>query len=473
MLGLAEASIIGDWKVNRDHEVGDMLGTIPLPEVLKLVLCFYLESGLLKDTNPIQDGKLVYFDGGCGNGALIEWLRRNTDTKPFDQENLRLIDFYGHIGFADRILYDLKELLRSLINPHLTEGERKAVDEFIEIVCTLVLQHAFFYKQSGNIAPKAIGKLAKDPNQIKTIFKDLTKFIPKILNLDSIRADGEFIGDRQFTVSHECRTLLETYFYPKGQQDGTDFMKRYFVPDFETINLAEKIPINFHNVILGRFETIDNQIPIEPLWNIASFCRATSHLPNEEYAKFMEKACRYSKPGGLIIDDGIVESQTRYLRLQEILDIQATLGTEFAFWIIKDKTSHRISLLIQRGLQNSQKPGDYRFFDTKYLNQLIAKRSQIFDIQSFALGQTPTNRVIAHVIHKLKELFTTTPFNGIYLRSTGFQDLHPLIFDTVKRHLPHGELDKTKTEATACNVVNEISLLIPEIRKKIVQSLSI
>lgn len=474
-LVLAETIINGDWKVNRDKEVGEMLGTISLPEVMKLVLRFYLENGYLKNTDPIEDGKLVYFDGGCGNGALLEWLRRNTETKPFEKENLRLIDFYGPIGFADRILYDLKELLRSLINPNLDEKERQAVDEFIEIVCTLVLQRAFFYKQSGNIAPKPIGNLAKDPNQIKPILENLAHFIPKVLDLDSVRADGEFIGDHRFTISSNCRDLFKKYFYAQASHTPKDFIEKYFVPGFRNMNLARKIPTDFHNVILGLFQTIDTQIAVEPLWNIASFCRSTSHLTNDEYREFMGKSCRYLKPGGIILDDGILESQTRDLRLQEILDIKAGLGDEFNFWVIKDKESPRISLLIQRGFPHIQGTSGYRFFDTKHLNLLISKKSQIFDIQSFAMDQTPTTRVVRLVTDRLKILFHTTlygsPFKRTPLRSTGFQDMHGPILDKIREVLPHGDLDEGAIESAASHALGKIVFLIPEIRGKIHQEL--
>lgn len=377
-VGVSKMLVLGDWRVDRENEITEDLGIIPFPQVETQLLRFVSDEGLIDHNIPPGNSWVMHFHAGAGNGILVSKLK-NDPTEPF-ANGYKLKDYFAEIGYGDYFYYTPEDLLQGCLKDEYQQ--HPDLTDFIRVIMILVKKRSYFAYEVGEtiraylegryydflsqlaqcnlllindiyfpVQPggledfSVLAFLGKDPNLLKVIFADLVKFIGELDGVEKIRSDGEFLADSETKIPEGVKRVFAEY----KTIGGEEFCKKYFKPNFSETDYDLACDINIYpqNVIPGKFEEVDDVFPKSwPFTLIHSF-RSSSHLDDEAYIQFMKTLCLKLVPGGILIDDGMRQSYTRFERIKELQELQNALGEEFRFEIITDGDKPK-SILIQR-----------------------------------------------------------------------------------------------------------------------------
>ena len=114
------------------------------------------------------------------------------------------------------------------------------------------------------------------------------------------------------------------------------------------LDLASRANLHFDRYIPGYFLDLPD-IFEESSFDLISGIRSDSHEDNKDFEADIANCLKLLRPGGIIVTDGILQSYTRVVRLQEMMRVYKAAGDEYRFEIIVDrKTGNPLSLFIQR-----------------------------------------------------------------------------------------------------------------------------
>lgn len=386
-LGLVEQVLKGDWEVSRISEIWKSAGIVSYRKMENLheeFLRHYYGDEVID--REIKSGKpLVHLEIGCGSGIILEGA--------FGNKNWR------RIGYADKILYSLKDQLKSLIKPEHEENE--ALVNFVGLVATLASRAIFYLKNSDidlNPQMKTLLKMSENPNIIIYVLKDLKHYFPILSEMKELVVDEEFLTEAVKDIDSDCQKLIQDY-----SNDPESFLAKYFIDDIfrepessgiveaeileeigklekeieedqslqigtedrdsimsakklkihdlrnqladskrGAINFASRLAIYPRKIVLGQFKDFGSIFPNEQFIDMATGFRSLSHDSAEGYGEFLNEVATRLKPGGFIEDDGVRESYTREFRVKTLIDLQKTLGPDY-----------KISLLVE---ENGKEP---------------------------------------------------------------------------------------------------------------------
>ncbi|MBI2639129.1 hypothetical protein HYW83_06095 [Candidatus Peregrinibacteria bacterium] len=494
-LGIAEMLTQGDWSVNREDEISEGFGVASLAQAEAILLRFHRRNGQLATTAPIREGKLVHLHAGCGTGVMLERLRRDR-TDPFGNGR-RLIDYFTEIGYADRIYYTLEDLMTTFLKDEYKKDG--AVHELIHIICTLLLRRLHYSKEFNNDPSKLLQRLCllqMDPNYIRSILLGLPGYLPNLIGLKKIKADGEFIRDTDMDISPECRALIQSLFAgekkgAESSKSGAEFVKKYFTPEFwdpikkpkeQPTDLAQHITIWPHHVILGKFEEFGQLVEEKPLLDMVNCFRASSHLEDAAYETLMESFCRRLKPGGIILDDGMRESYTRYERIEIWQRLQQKLGPQYRVEVICSAAGPR-SILVQRCIAGED--GSFAFFNAAEKAELLRSGCSGVPIDEYATSW-PERVLRSQIMGELRRiLIDSTLITGdseadralkIRRGRFEFQGVHREVDDLLERSIfgtdqwrnaSAGEVGAPLWEACRLNAVGLVNSEIKKVRNRV------
>lgn len=504
-LGIAILLVQKDWSVNRKKAVSDGFGTIPFQELECRMLELHVRYGLMNSSNPKDlDSKKVHLDLGPGNGEFIADLRGNQTEHPFGEEDLILADFFAEVGFGDRIYFTLEDLLVKVMHKEKVKKHPEVL-EFIHVISTLLLRKIFFLEQKikarmrkelielgydKNISqlteniysllldniknrtsmegyenhseyiirviniinsiqeeiPDDIADLlilGKDPNLIRKILKKLTTYIPQITKLQEIQTDTEFVADKQFKLSPECKELIGKYIGVKDQRKD-QFLVDFFDPKFfdpdknhdKQTDLAKHITTHAHNIFLEDFSRFHKVFAEGQIFDLVHAFRSTSHATDKTYETINREVILRLKDGGFFIHDGAIESYTRCERFQLdqklAQDLKKEFGDKFRFEVIAGENGPK-SILVQRGIPDQK--GEYTFFTQEEKQSLLAPGCRLVPLENYN-REWPERVFRNEVIKELRHLMHNTDFfrqvdpknpESSFLRNQGFRDIHHVI----------------------------------------------
>lgn len=373
----AELLVEGDWLINRPpDEISKKTGLIT-QQKQELFLLKFLE----KHNQLEKDEKLVHFHPGCGNGSILKTLRKNSHL--FEEKPVS--SYFEQIGLSDKFYYTLPDLFHSFLNPEFQENP--IVSEFIEILSILILRRVHFDKrfnsQKEDEKTQKTTNLPYEINNLRYILKNLTTYFPRIGRISELNKDGEFIGSAgKKPISEECQKFLRQL---NSEEKTTQLWETLFDKDFfnpheksekDLYNLEKKATFYTDGVIIGKFQNINEILKKNPkekcsFINLVNIHRASSHLDNCDYKKFIKDLSYTLSPGGYIEDDGFRESYTREERISELVALQKELGDEFRIELICDVKGTK-TMMLQRAILD-QETGEKIFFSKEDKNNLLFK----------------------------------------------------------------------------------------------------
>ena len=138
--------------------------------------------------------------------------------------------------------------------------------------------------------------------------------------------------------------------------DALEQHDQYKKPDYRLhsppLDLNREGPeMYLHNLLIGRFTDRDtHQMIPGGSCLLISAVRSDSHESHQDFESDIEWNLRTLKPGGVLLTDGLRQSQTRILRFAQIQSAMAKVkGSPLHVEVILDKKSHDpVSVLIQR-----------------------------------------------------------------------------------------------------------------------------
>ena len=477
-----------DWIVKRkSQEIESTMKLISINAHLCMHLKFLEESNVL-----IENEKNIFLDLGSGDGTSVREILKGYKKRPDDQYNQKVLrDHYDAFGITREYLFSLDDLLISILNE---DYDNNGTREFIKIISNLLIQKMnmiqdYEFPPEINDPDQDLLMIDSNINIIKKIMGDINTYnVFDTNNIRNIRVSDEFPLDTQLNnISEECKNLIQEII-----DSPKDFCKKYF--SF-TNDLREKIAIHRKNIILGDFQNLSDIFSqYNFLVTVANASKSFSHLENNDYVEAVKTLCANLKPGGVIRDDGIIESYTRFCRHKELRRLFQELGSEYRCTVVaaiegkpllaryeklKDnipyltKYNSPVSIIIQKALNTTEGKKFYSENEIKEITNVYDKDKKAFNISTFDLKELekycPHIPCLNALIHKFKEVFQQyelvslhkNPDKELYKARTHFgKRLHNTILDFIFINLPNileeneaPELESSEKENHTNNVI--------------------
>jgi len=390
--GVARLMVLGDWLIERDEEmVREGLATVALSELEMMLAKFYRDHGI----ELAQGDKFIHLDVGCGNGQLPASMRL-----PKDERTRQWAEF----GFADRIYYTMESLVRSLLRPEYANDP--GLLEFIKTVSVLISRQiqaasAFAEQSPSTVHEWLMQGIETQPNLLRPVLQDLELYLGEhFRTMRDIAVDGEFLEDGRAFLSDGCLAKRDEYFELGSERFWSKYLD--LCPE---VNLNEQVSIFPRNIILGDFANIGQIFPEVPLFNLTHSRRGSSHAPDSSYFQLNLALARRLKPGGMIVDEGVAESYTRFRRLDEITMLREALKWpegEYRVGVIANKNGAR-TLCVERGIPTNN---GYAFFTDQNSEQFVQDGFAYLRLESHLAELTPEHRFSNEVTAAVRMVFS-------------------------------------------------------------------
>ena len=376
--GIIKICPYSDWKVERKNkETAISMRLLEINAHLRIHLTFLEKNGI-----KIEKKMSTFFDVGSGDGTAIKEIDSGYEKRDNDlHQGKTLKNYYDSFGITKEYLFSLDTLLLSLVKP---EHIDTSISECIKILSNLLIQKMniiqdYEFPPEGNHPDGDIAMLDTDINVLKKILPHIQDYnlFPQN-NISNILLSTEFPQDTKGdSISKNCiKRLNELINTPQS------FLEKYFSLEGD---LRDSISVYTTNTLLGKFQNMKSLLSEYNLsFDVINACRSTSHLDNNDYKTTIQTLCENLQEGGVIRDDGIIESCTRYIRHTELIEIQKKLGEQYRFLvtieeqlppfiecIITNDSSSLYSpknVVIQKALISSK--GEKIFYETEEQNKL-------------------------------------------------------------------------------------------------------
>lgn len=276
------------------------------------------------------DGKIM------NEFALAESHRKNGNHKPT-----------RHVGMARSLLFPLSNLLDRSMVDGLSDSTSQALTQFNQRI-TLLLQREFgrFGRMKINLS------LPEDQIRLKDYLIRLANH-PESLGYaqgvrETLSTTGKYADDKPDFLSDE-----EIHCFAEYTTDPTAFFGKYYGSFFNPESQQDMnalLDLGKNDILFGDFKDMPKLLENAGAFvTFAYSVKGFSHLEDYDYGVAFNEVAARLVPGGILIDDGVVESYTWHQRIQPLRDVQRNLGNDYRFYLIGNEEKP-ISVIVQRGI---------------------------------------------------------------------------------------------------------------------------
>ncbi|MBN1258593.1 response regulator [Candidatus Peregrinibacteria bacterium] len=164
---------------------------------------------------------------------------------------------------------------------------------------------------------------------------------------------------RRLVHRANCRDGKD-YFFGQGDQKAEEAIKLAYASLLDSIEKDVSQTPNLrallhhhqpHGVQEAHFRALNDAIPgNSSRFVMAHESRAFSHLHDSVFQKAVNEILIRLRPGGVFVLDGVNESYTRHIRINELRNLEIFFGDEYKFSIVGDPQEQEVrSVIIRRG----------------------------------------------------------------------------------------------------------------------------
>jgi len=355
-----------DWTTSRN--------LLKSAEVLGILSLIELQEIAQNAARPHAGRKFepVTLHLGPGDGKIMdEFAEAEIHLKNGNRKPTR------HIGMARSLLFGLSDLLDRSMTTDLPDSTAQALRQFNRRI-THLLQREFgrFGRMKINL------NLPEDQIRLKDYLIRLAKN-PESLGYargdrETFSTTGKYADDKPDLLSDE-----EVRCFAEFTTDPGAFFEKYhgafFHPGSQG-NMNALLDLGQRDILFGDFKDMPSFLEKAGAFiTFAYSVKGFSHLEDFDYGvAFNEVAARLA-PGGILIDDGVVESYTWHQRIQVLRDVQKNLGNDYRFYLIGDQ-ERPLSVIVQRGIRN--RTGDHCDFSLSEITKNCPK-SKVVNLKNY------------------------------------------------------------------------------------------
>lgn len=332
--------------------------------------------------------------------VLVEFGQGSGKSKK-ERAEAGLDEHYLDVGMADKLYYNLRELVRPMINWDelqkqlgkkytLSDADKDLITDMLYKV--IVIADGEVDNENFSYAQERIERITKDPNEIRKILSEIApklstvSTIPDQTDYCEITTEGEKNYPRRSRVAGEdCSPA-----FLKTKQLLERNMKNLVMTEDQIPDAYELVPAYPAGAIIGDFSGI-NSLKNRQI-DIAVGVRSTVYKEDEDYSNFMQEMFAKLNKDGIYIDDNIRENFGISNRIKQLQEIKKVWETKK--WQKKQPEEINIHIIMGPGIEGEDhtenKSGvpmavviTKKTDHTKVINQLLQPGYYILDIDNY------------------------------------------------------------------------------------------
>jgi len=375
-----------DWEIDRTDKLLDILGIdfLKLHNILKK---YYVD-------NELNSKNLITLHLGPGNGKILKHIEEKLDKQEYEESN------FTQFGIADKLYVTIESVLLNLLKEEYRD--KTEVQEIIDVIVE-TLNKKFAKKIKTDNKIKFTNKITR--KEFLNIFfnlRNIGKEQPYRNSLihESILKGEKFEDDSNIKLSKESIELLTEL-----RNSPFNFLKKYFKKELlnNNTNFFQYLTVFPKNIILMKFQELYKSLEENQMFNIIIGGKSTSHLNDMDYGDFLINILKNMKKGAVYVDDGIRESYTDFLRIDELEEAieKQNKKEEFKTYFVYENNKNKTikSFFIHRKIKgNSRFPIEMTLHENhKYISLEEFKNNKEFI----------SNRIKNQLLEELK-VFSTS-----------------------------------------------------------------
>ncbi len=341
-----------DWIISRNlEESAKVLGIENLIELQRLAI---------ETAHPKKYRQPIVVHLGPGDGKIMDEFESAYTDRPV-----------RHVAIGRSILFNLSDLLDRSLNKDLPEGEASDLKRFNVRITHLLQRH---FGRFGRLEIRL--NLPGDQARLRDYLLRLAGK-EEVLGYaagkrKTATTTGKYADDKWERLKDgEVRLFAE---YAK---DPVAFFSKYYGGFFDTESpqdMNEILGLKSRDMIFGDFRDMPELLKdCDNFITFAYSVKGFSHLEDFDYGVAFNEVAARLHPGGILIDDGVVESHTWAQRIHELREVYRNLGAngQYRIYLIGNEKGP-MSVVCQRGVPKEK--GGYHFTIPEGLRVLKEKK---------------------------------------------------------------------------------------------------